>query len=77
MPQKNKNTVTLQQDSGRNCAKLTVEIPAAFAESEIKIAMRYRNTGKYATYLQRLKAEGTHAYDSCIERLHSRFGRQV
>lgn len=62
--------VILQQD-GRN--KLKISIPASQVEFVIKRAMNYRTSTKYASYLQRLKNEGSYEFNNCIEKLYSRF----
>lgn len=61
----------LQQD---NHDKLKVAIPSRELENLIKNTMRYRNTGRYASYAERLSKEGSIEYDRFIQQVHSRYG---
>lgn len=67
----NQEFITLQQDSRK---RLKVAVPKDQIESEVKRIMRYRNTGRQSTYLERLYREGTANFNDAIESLARKFG---
>lgn len=63
--------VKLQQD---NHDKLGVKIPKQEIEQVIKKHMRYRNTGRFNSYLDRLYSEGSTKFDAFIAKVHPIYG---